>query len=302
MHDFEETSCLVCDSTEYLKYSSKGQFRLTTNVVICKNCGFSYLNPRWTKERYHTFYTKEYDTYYRPEVINKNYKYDSAKSVKDIITRGEGIVDFRNPGLNILDVGTGMGDSLLHLKEHVNSSSNYFAIESSEFCIKHLEKNGITVITNDVDSDWHLANSEKFDIIIMRHVLEHFLNPGEVLRKIRAVLKTEGTLYVAVPDAKNPTKPLLAHFFRVVHVSYFSKLSLSNLFTKVGLKSVKLVEGDEYERKEIFSFCRKTIEGNFDPDQNEWLVQKKIYDQFRKKELYYRFKDFIAKKIILRFK
>jgi len=302
MDDFEKTNCLVCNSTEYFPYSYKGQFNLTTNVVICKNCGFSYLNPRWTKERYHTFYTKEYDTYYRPEVISKNYKYDASKSIKDIIIRGEGIVDFNTPGLNILDVGTGMGDSLIYLKEKVNSSANYFAIESSEFCIRYLEKNGITVVTNDVDADWHLPNNEKFDIIIMRHVLEHFLKPEEVLSKIRAVLKSEGTLYVAVPDAKNPTKPLLAHFFRIVHVSYFSKLSLSNLFTQIGLKSLKIIEGDEYERKEIFSFCRKNIEGSFEPDKNEWLVQKKIYDTFRKKELYYRIKDFIAKKIILRFK
>ena len=100
MGDFEKTVCLVCNSNNCLPYSTKGQFGIPTNVVICRDCGFSYLNPRWTKERYHTFYTKEYDTYYRPEVISKNYKYDSAKSIKDIIVRGEGIVDFKKEGLS----------------------------------------------------------------------------------------------------------------------------------------------------------------------------------------------------------
>ncbi len=302
MPEFEKTNCLVCSSNDHYAYSQKGQFGLPTHVVICKTCGFSYLTPRWTKERYHTFYTKEYDTYYRPEVISKNYKYDSAKSIKDIIARGENLVNFKTEGIQVLDVGTGMGDSLIYLKDHFNPKGSYSAIESSDFCVQHLQKNGITVITNDVDSNWDVGHEGKFDIIIMRHVLEHFLIPETVLKKARKILKPGGILYVGVPDAKNPTKPLLAHFFRVVHVSYFSKLSLSNLFKKTGLEPVKIQEGDERERKEIYAFCKGVSETSFQPDNSEWVVQKKIYDSFRKKELYYRFKDFVAKKIILRFK
>jgi 2-polyprenyl-3-methyl-5-hydroxy-6-metoxy-1,4-benzoquinol methylase len=302
MSDFEKTNCLVCSSTEYLPYSKKGQFAIETNVVICKNCGFSYLNPRWTKERYHTFYTKEYDLYYRPEVMGTNYQYDPYRAIKEIISRSKAIINFETDGLTVLDIGTGMGDSLIYLKNEINKTATYFAIESSDFCVKHLEKNGITVITNDVDETWQATNKQKFDVVIMRHVLEHFLNPADVLKKVKEVLKPDGVLYVGVPNAKNPTKPLLAHFFRVVHVSYFSKLSLTNLFTLIGFSPVKVIEGDEFERKEIFAFCKKADEKEFMADKNEWLVQKNIYDGFRKKEFYYRLKDFIAKKIILRFK
>ena len=301
MSDFEKTNCLVCSSNDFIPYSTKGQFGITTNVVICKNCGFSYLNPRWTKERYHAFYTKEYDTYYRPEVIGKKYKYDPYTTIKGIVARSKGIFSFDESNLNILDIGTGMGDSLIYLKNEINKTASYFAIESSEYCITHLEKNGITVITNDVDENWHLANKEKFDIVIMRHVLEHFLNPADVLQKVKETLNPNGVLYVAVPDAKNPTKPLLAHFFRVVHVSYFSKISLTNLFTLTGFNLLKIVEGDEFERKEIFAFCKKVSEKSISQDKNEWAVQKSIYDLFRKKEFYYRLKNFIAKKIILPF-
>lgn len=302
MKEFETSICLVCTSNQYFPYSSKGQFGIETNVVICKNCGFSYLNPRWTKERYHHFYTKEYDTYYRPEVIGKNYHYDSATSIKAIIRRSEGIVDFTKGNLNILDIGAGMGDSLIHLKSTVNPNSSYYAIESSEYCVNHLKSNGIMVITDDVDSNWHKEHEEKFDIIIMRHVLEHFLDPYQILVKARAVLKPNGILYVAVPNAKKPTKPLLAHFFRVVHVSYFSVRSLTNLFNKTGITAINITEGDASDKHEIFSFNRRSETAPLLIDKNEWNVQKMIYDGFRKKELYYRFKNFVAKKIILRFK
>jgi 2-polyprenyl-3-methyl-5-hydroxy-6-metoxy-1,4-benzoquinol methylase len=302
MSDFEETNCLVCKSSDYLPYSTKGQFGIISNVVICKSCGFSYLNPRWTKERYHHFYTKEYDSYYRPEIIKKDYVYDSAAGIKNVIRRAEGLIDFQKEGLNILDVGTGMGDSLIYLKTEVNKNGSYFAIESSEHCINHLNENGIKVISNDVDTDWHFNHIEKFDVIIMRHVLEHFLNPGDVLKKINAILKPNGVLYLAVPNSKKPTKPLAAHFFRVVHVSYFSVMSLTNLFTLNGLKVLKIQEGDASDQNEIFAFCEKSNEGTLTFDKNEWKVQKEIYDFFKRRELFFRFKNFIAKKIILRFK
>lgn len=302
MSEFENTNCLICSSDVPFSYSNKGQFNIPVNVVICKNCGFSYLNPRWDKKRYNYFYTKEYDTYYRPEVIKSNYKYDSASGIKTIIGRSAGIIDFKKDNLNILDIGAGMGDSLIHLKSSEGKKSTYYAIESSEHCIKHLTENGINVVSNDVDSNWDESSKEKFDVIIMRHVLEHFLEPGEILKKVRSVLKPDGILYVAVPNAKKPTKPLLAHFFRVVHVSYFSEMSLTNIFNNNGLAVIKMVDGDAADRHEIFSFSKK---GEIKPaiiDPNEWKAQKHIYDSLLKKELYYRLRDFVAKKIIARFK
>ena len=91
----------------------------------------------------------------------------------------------------------------------------------------------------------------------MRHVLEHFLDPGAVLSKVRKVLKPDGVLYVAVPNAKKPGWPLLASFFRVVHVSYFSGISLTSLLAQKGLKNIQIIEGDVHEKREIFAFCKK---------------------------------------------
>ncbi|MGZ3867025.1 MAG: class I SAM-dependent methyltransferase [Bacteroidia bacterium] len=302
MSEFENTNCLVCLSNDYLPYSSKGQFGIETNVVICKNCGFSYLNPRWNKQRYNYFYTKEYDTYYRPEVIKSNYKYDSASGIKTIVSRSAGIINFKKDNLSILDIGAGMGDSLIYLKSSEGKNSDYYAIESSEHCVKHLTENGIKVISTDVDSNWHEASTEKFDVIIMRHVLEHFLDPGDILKKVHSVLKPNGVLYVAVPNAKKPTKPLQAHFFRVVHVSYFSELSLTNIFNKNGLGVIKMVDGDAADQHEIFSFIKKDVIKPAKVDATEWKLQKHIYDSLLKKEVYYRFRDFVAKNIIARFK
>ncbi len=66
-NEFEEVSCPICHANDPELLHKIGMFGLPANFSLCKNCGFGYLNPRWTKERYDYFYAKEYDTHYRVE-------------------------------------------------------------------------------------------------------------------------------------------------------------------------------------------------------------------------------------------
>ncbi|MBS1647553.1 MAG: class I SAM-dependent methyltransferase [Bacteroidetes bacterium] len=302
MNDFETTNCLICESKEYFLYTKRGQFGIETNVGICKDCGFSFLNPRWTKKRYHHFYSQEYDTYYRPQVLASNHLDSKYSTVKTIIDRTPGWFDLKKPHISILDIGAGMGDSLIYLKEKINSQAQYYAIESSQHCIENIKRNGINVITNDVDGDWQIHNKEKFDFIVMRHVLEHFLNPADVLKKVREVLKPNGVLYIAVPNSKKPMKPLLAYYFRVVHVSYFSVISLKNLFSITGFKNLQMIEGDESDKNELFSFCIKADAKPFIADNMEWIQQKNIYDTCKKNEWYHAVKHYVTHVLLPYFK
>jgi 2-polyprenyl-3-methyl-5-hydroxy-6-metoxy-1,4-benzoquinol methylase len=289
--DFEEVNCAICKTDSTLSYSSKGQFGLQTNVVICKNCGFTYLNPRWTKERYNYFYTVEYDNYYRPEVKSSSYKYDIYSPIKNILKRVQNSNLNLNAPSEILDIGCGMGDALIYLKQNIYPKANYSAIEPSAFCCEHLQKNNINIISNDVDSDWSSDNKDKFDIVIMRHVLEHFLDPISVLKKVSEILKPNGILYVAVPNSKKPTHPLVSHYMRVVHVSYFSELSLSNAFALSNLSSLILKGGDELDQFEIFSIAQKNnLEAKPIINSNEAALQKTIFDSIKRTDIYYNLK------------
>lgn len=290
-NQFEEVNCAICKTNSTLHYSSKGQFGIQTNVVICKNCGFTYLNPRWTKDRYNHFYSLEYDNYYRPEVKSTKYKYDVYSPVKTILSRLEKFhVKPINPE-NIIDIGCGMGDALIYLKENIYQKANYYAIEPSTFCCEHLKKNNISILSNDVDSEWSENNENKFDVVIMRHVLEHFLDPISVLKKVSKILKPDGILYVAVPNSKKPTHPLISHYLRVVHVSYFSELSLSNSFGLSNVSPILMKGGDEWDAFEIFSVAKKTsTETKPIVNSNEAKVQKDVFDSIKRTDFYYNLK------------
>lgn len=60
-YQFEKVKCNLCGSNDYEKVCEEGKFGLPTNVILCKECGLGYLNPRWDGDSYMNFYRYEYD-------------------------------------------------------------------------------------------------------------------------------------------------------------------------------------------------------------------------------------------------
>ena len=113
------------------------------------------------------------------------------------------------------------------------------------------------------------------------------------MKKAQHALSESGILYVAVPDAFHPTRSLRSDFFRTVHISYFSKISLSNLLKKAGLEVQYLSEGDQYDTGEIFAICKKGNPSDITIDPSQFDLQKKIYTQRAKTDLYYEIKGWL---------
>lgn len=281
---FEETSCAICDSKDLYTVTDKGQFGFTTNVCICKNCGMSFLNPRWNQATYLDFYTNHYDKYFRPD---STVEVDPKKAPGNYFPIMNRIKELHIPlkeGFNLLDVGSGDGSKVIQMANEFKHI-NYYAIEPSEAYRKRIEERGIHFVSTDVNSDWDKDYKDTFDIIIMRHVLEHMLNPVEVLKKLRAVLKETGVVYIAVPDSLNIKVNILTYFFRVVHTYYFTRISLTNTLRKAGFEVQVLKEGDRYHTHELYVFAKKsTKELALEIDSKNFTHQLQAYIQRIKDE------------------
>ena len=59
-----------------------------------------------------------------------------------------------------------------------------------------------------VDDELVKRYSGMFDLIIMRHVVEHFLSPISELNWVNQLLVDNGLCYIAVPDMMNPRTKL----------------------------------------------------------------------------------------------
>jgi SAM-dependent methyltransferase len=220
-------------------------------------------------------------------------KYKNIKLICDRLNE----YDLLKQRESILDIGAGMGWSLWYLKSHYPSFKRFSAIEASEHCMKNLkQKIGAEIVSNDVESNWHRGYCEKFDFIIMRHVLEHLLDPVEALRNIKATLAKDGIIYIAVPDMMHPKGSLKNYWYRAVHTFYFSEQTLSRVACLANLVPIVIKSGEDSELWGIFRISSNDApHGGFD---NAYHRQLAVIRRQKRKTIYLNFKYNIAKLIL----
>ena len=98
-----------------------------------------------------------------------------------------------------------------------------------------------------------IAEGRQFDVLWLDNVLEHVLDPAELLRRCHALTRPGGVLLVDVPNDFSPLQQhLLAHghidrpFWVALpdHLSYFGATGLRNLATATGWRTQKIL-GDQ---------------------------------------------------------
>lgn len=247
----ETIRCPICGNEELERVSKNGQFGLPCYVSICPSDGLVFLSPRWSKERYMHFYQSEYDFYYRPSVLTTETDRQKYGNIKKICYRLENL-NLIEEKKSVLDIGAGMGWSLQWLNLNYTHFQRLAAIESSKHCVANLQDVvGANVIANNVDDDW---KSTGFDLVIMRHVLEHFMNPIETLNKVGENLSANGIVYIAVPDMMNPKGSLKNYWFRSVHTFYFSEKTLDSIVSTANLQLIEM----KSENSELWGVFKKT--------------------------------------------
>jgi SAM-dependent methyltransferase len=193
---WEEVSCPFCGGNYSPVLLNKeplqsGQFDYKVHPVICE-CGLVYLNPRWSSETYSKFYTEYYDELYRLD-DKEDYGVEGIMlHMKEVHSRCCDLCNFYKIK-SIIDIGSGSGYGFDFLRE--KTSADFFAIESSPESQKKLELNSVKVVDSSIEGDWSIKYESFFDLCIMRHVVEHLLNPIELLTKIRNTLSDSGYIY-----------------------------------------------------------------------------------------------------------
>lgn len=98
---------------------------------------------------------------------------------------------------------------------------------------------GFRVICSYVEE---LESVEMFDVVTMRHVIEHFEDPSKVLEKVGSHLRDDGLLVVVVPNINCIGRYIFDTKWSWIlpwHCIFFSPRSLSNLLERVGFEVIK---------------------------------------------------------------
>ena len=284
--------CTLCGSKKnQLLWKKDISPNLTSKVylAICRDCGFVFQNPRFSLETAKYYYFQEFDQQKRDDVFSNQISDNGMRKLRRMFSRIEPFVGYY-PELNCLDIGAGAGHFLNIFKEHLEGAAklNLFAIEPSHHCKSLLSRSRVNLLSDDVDSNWDESGT-KFDVVIMRHVLEHFYNPLTSLKKVSACLKEKGFIYLAVPNLLK----LKPHFYKHVslaHLSYFSASTLKHLIDECNLAAISW----NSDGKEIWCILKASSQKEAFPDlhKNNSFVENKQYIKSRlRKEILLRTKE-----------
>ena len=142
----------------------------------------------------------------------------------------------------LLDIGCGDG-SLLQLAQQRGME-----VAGTEFSVEAARSKGLDVRRELRD----FVGTAPFDVITSWHSLEHMTDPVAVLRDAHALLHPQGTLLLAVPDARCWSALLFGrhwlHLDAPRHLHHFSSRSIEHMLRAAGYQPVHRFGGEaEYD-------------------------------------------------------
>lgn len=288
--------CKVCESDKYSKIGEiKGIWKENKNIYQCEKC-FLYFIESPSDEEIYLLYKNEYHN----SIKNKIFEF--AKS-KMRYSRCLNQFNFIKANINcdnkkVCEIGA--FDGLL-LNIFKNNKCEVHGYELNDRA-REYAKNKYNIYLKQN----FLEDNQKYDIIILSHVIEHFKEPKEILLKIKSMLNENGFIYIEVPNSplKNQCSyETLIKYLTSPHTVNFNMDNLKYFAENCGLKIVKsqynnynvnknneklkisLLEGGFPSFDNLFNFLLialktiiypKSVFINYDDNKNIWSYGENI--------------------------
>lgn len=236
----EELSLCMCGGDNFEILSEKDRYGIPMKTVVCRNCGLVMTNPHLSSDSFDSFYNFEYNQIYRGTEEAIDYTFDEQ------VFRGGRICDFVEKtvslsGKRILEIGCSTGGIVRAFEQR---GCDAHGIDLSQEYIEYGRKKGVQLECCTVTD---LAKrGEIYDIIILSHVLEHFVDLKKNLDNIKKILNTEsGYIYIGVPGIKYLYHSYEGDFLRLIqnaHVYIFSRDTLNRIMSESSFVPVYVTE------------------------------------------------------------
>lgn len=223
--DSKSGVCSVCGAGAFESWLAEASDYLTGDrfrLARCLSCDTAFTFPE--PASMNRYYEHKYRSYGRATSALLRILYHRRAKAWSRAIRGRG---------SVLEIGCGAGWMLEALRQ---DGWEVFSSERTLDTAKHVAKTlNAPIFVGSIDA----VAENRFDVIVLFHVLEHLANPKQVLDLCARALKPCGTLIVAVPNARSwQARVFRRHWFHLDvprHLVHFSPQSLRTALLSAGL-------------------------------------------------------------------
>lgn len=224
-----DRACPTCGAGDYKTELSKDHM----NLVRCAQCRLVYVNPVFDEAHYKEIYrSQDYQDIAKGLAVDSHgyrverFGCERVEIMKHYLPS--------NASIHYLDVGCSTGFVVEAARD---AGWQAMGLDLNPSAIEFGRERGLDLHNQALDEADFAVNS--FDAISLFDILEHLVNPLEILRKAISLLKPCGILFLYIPNYDSASRLLMgehAHFiWPTHHLNYYTIETISDLLERQGL-------------------------------------------------------------------
>ncbi|HZH35269.1 MAG TPA: class I SAM-dependent methyltransferase, partial [Pyrinomonadaceae bacterium] len=196
----EKVGCCLCEAEDGLPIAVGEDFEYKTSAddflaMQCRRCSLVYLSPRPALSEFARIYPSNYHAFeFSAEEFGFVYKVRRKLEAKRLLSWCKGLSD----DARILDVGCGDGFHLGVLREFGKKTWTLEGVDADERAVAIGARSGLKIHQGTLETVRLPENS--YDLVILIQTIEHVADPPELLRQIRALLRSGGRLVIVTDN------------------------------------------------------------------------------------------------------